>query len=136
VSHLDEATLQRALGRLVEAERIDQRGLPPGATYTFTHALIQNAAYASLLRSMRQGYHRRIAEVWQELFSALAATQPTLLARHNTEARLQAEAIGYWHQAGAQAIQRSAHAEAVSHVYNPLLKRFAQCRIMGRLCAT
>ena len=63
VSHLDEATLRRELGRLVEAELIYQRGLPPGATYTFKHALIQDTAYASLLRSTRQGYHRRIAEV-------------------------------------------------------------------------
>jgi predicted ATPase len=120
VSHLDEATLRRELGRLVEAELIYQRGLPPGATYTFKHALIQDTAYASLLRSTRQGYHRRIAEVLKEQFPALAATQPELLARHYTEAGLHAEAIGYWQQAGEQAIQRSAHAEAVSHLRNGL----------------
>jgi class 3 adenylate cyclase/predicted ATPase len=120
VSHLDAATLRRDLGRLVEAELLYQRGLPPGATYTFKHALIQDTAYASLLRSTRQGYHRRIAEVLQAQFPALAATQPELLARHYTEAGLHAEAIGYWHQAGAQAIQRSAHPEAVSHLRNGL----------------
>src|SRR5262249_25563255 len=63
VSQLDESTLQRELGRLVEAEIVYQRGIPPQATYTFKHALIQDAAYESLLRSTRQGYHRRIAEV-------------------------------------------------------------------------
>jgi TOMM system kinase/cyclase fusion protein len=120
VAHLDEATLRRELGRLVEAELIYQRGLPPGATYTFKHALIQDTAYESLLRSTRQGYHRRIAEVLQEQFPALVATQPELLARHYTEAGLHAEAIGYWQQAGAQAIQRSAHTEAVSHLRNGL----------------
>jgi tetratricopeptide (TPR) repeat protein len=120
VSHLDEATLRRELGRLVEAELIYQRGLPPGATYTFKHALIQDAAYASLLRSTRQEYHRRIAEVLKEQFPALAAAQPEVLARHYTEAGLHAEAMGYWQQAGEQAIQRSAHAEAVSHLRNGL----------------
>src|SRR5439155_18899868 len=61
VSPLDAATLQRELGRLVEAELVYQRGLPPQATYTFKHALIQDAAYQSLLKSTRQQYHQRIA---------------------------------------------------------------------------
>jgi predicted ATPase len=69
VSELDEATLQRELGRLVEAELVYQRGLPPQATYTFKHALIQDTAYESLLRSTRQGYHRRIAEALVERVS-------------------------------------------------------------------
>src|SRR5207248_3321091 len=63
VSHPDEATLQRELGRLVEAEIVYQRGLPPHSTYMFKHALIQDAAYQSLLKSTRQGYHQRIAQV-------------------------------------------------------------------------
>ena len=68
VSQLDEVTLQRELGRLVEAELVYQRGVPPQATYIFKHALIQDAAYASLLKSTRQHYHQRIAQVWRHSF--------------------------------------------------------------------
>ena len=68
VSQLDASTLQRELGRLVEAELVHQRGLPPQATYTFKHALIQDAAYESLLKSTRQHYHQRIAQVLKPSF--------------------------------------------------------------------
>ena len=68
VSPLDEATLQHGLRQLVEAELVYQRGVPPQATYTFKHALIQDAAYQSLLRSTRQQYHQRIAQVLEERF--------------------------------------------------------------------
>src|SRR5262249_22281775 len=68
VSQLDEATLQRELGRLVEAEIVYQRGMPPQATYTFKHALIQDTAYESLLKSTRQHYHQRIARSWKNSF--------------------------------------------------------------------
>src|SRR5262249_26967411 len=68
VSQLDEATLQRELGRLVEAEIVYQRGVPPQATYVFKHALIQDAAYESLLKSTRQQYHQRIAQVLETQF--------------------------------------------------------------------
>ena len=66
VSRLDEPTLQRELGRLVDAELLYQRGLPPQATYLFKHALIRDIAYESLLRSTRQGYHQRVATVLEE----------------------------------------------------------------------
>ena len=68
VAQLDASTLQRELGRLVEAEIVYQRGLPPQATYTFKHALIQDAAYQSLLKSTRQQYHQRIAQVLEAQF--------------------------------------------------------------------
>src|SRR6266540_4573556 len=84
VSQLDEATLQRELSRLVDAELVYQRGLPPQATYTFKHALIQDAAYQSLLKSTRQQYHQRIAEVLVEQFAETAEVQPELLAHHYT----------------------------------------------------
>jgi len=116
VSPLDEATLQRELGRLVEAELIYQRGLPPQAMYTFKHALVQYTAYESLLRSTRQGYHQRIAHVLTERFPETAATQPELLAHHYTQAGLNEQAIGYWQHAGDRAIQRSAHVEAIGHL--------------------
>jgi class 3 adenylate cyclase/predicted ATPase len=114
VSQLDAATLQRELGRLVEAEIVYQRGLPPQATYVFKHALIQDAAYASLLKSTRQQYHQRIAQVLEAQFPHTAETQPELLAQHYTAAGLSTQAIPYWQRAGQQASDRSAHVEAVS----------------------
>jgi class 3 adenylate cyclase/predicted ATPase len=115
VAQLDEPTLQRELGRLVEAELLHQRGLPPHAIYTFKHALIQDAAYQSLLRSTRHQYHQRIVRVLEEQFSQTLETQPELLAHHCTEAGLNEQAIGYWQRAGEKAIQRSAHVEAIVH---------------------
>jgi len=78
--------LQRELRRLVDTELLYQRGVPPRATYTFKHTLIQDAAYQSLLRSTRQQYHQQIAEVLAEQFPDIAETQPELLAHHYTEA--------------------------------------------------
>jgi predicted ATPase len=116
VSQLDESTLQRELGRLVEAEIVYQRGLPPQAIYTFKHALIQDAAYKCLLRSTRQQYHQRIAQVLEEEFTETVEAQPELLAHHCTEAGLIEQAVGYWHQAGQRAIERSAHLEVIAHL--------------------
>jgi class 3 adenylate cyclase/predicted ATPase len=116
VSQLDDTTLQRELGRLVEAELLYQRGLPPQATYVFKHALIQDAAYESLLKSTRQHYQQRIAEVLEAQFPETAEGQPELLAHHYTEAGLIEQAVRYWHQAGQSAIQRSAHVEAIAHL--------------------
>src|SRR5262249_29059707 len=76
MSSLDEVSLQRALANLVEAEVLYQRGLPPQARYIFKHALIQDAAYQSLLKSKRQQYHRQIAQVLEERFTEIKETQP------------------------------------------------------------
>ena len=116
VSQLDEATLQRELGRLVEAEIVYQRGVPPQATYVFKHALIQDAAYESLLKSTRQQYHQRIAQVLEAQFPETAEAQPELLAHHYTEAGLTEQAVHYWHQAAQRAVERSAHVEAIAHL--------------------
>jgi TOMM system kinase/cyclase fusion protein len=116
VSPWDEGTLQRGLHRLVEAEFLYQQGLPPQATYLFKHALIQDAAYQSLLRSTRQQYHQRIAQVLEERFPETVETQPELLAHHYTEAGLSAPAIPYWLKAGQWASARSAHVEAITHL--------------------
>jgi class 3 adenylate cyclase/predicted ATPase len=116
VSQLDEVMLQHELGRLVEAEIVYQRGVPPQATYTFKHALIQDAAYESLLKSTRQQYHKRIAQVLETQFPETTETQPELLARHYTETGLTEEAVHYWHHAGQRASERSAHLEAISHL--------------------
>ena len=116
VSELDEMTLQRELGRLVEAELVYQRGVPPQATYLFKHALVVDAAYASLLKSTRQQYHQRIAQVLEERFPETVETQPELLAHHYTEAGLNEQAVSYWHKAGQRAIERSANVEAIGHL--------------------
>jgi predicted ATPase len=116
VAQLDEPTLQRELGRLVDAELLYQRGLPPQATYLFKHALIRDIAYESLLRSTRQGYHQRVAQVLEAQFPETVATQPELLAQHCTEAGLNEQAVHYWYQAGQHAIHRSAYEEAVAHL--------------------
>ena len=120
VSHVDEVMLQHELRRLVEAEIVYQRGVPPQATYTFKHALIQDAAYESLLKSTRQQYHQRIALVLEAQFPQTAEAQPELLAHHYTEAGLIAQAVGYWHKAGQRAAERSAHVEAISHLHTGL----------------
>ena len=99
--------------QLVEVEFLYQRGLPPQATYLFKHALIQDAAYQSLLRSTRQWHHQRIAQVLEARFSDICETQPELLAHHYTEAGFMAQAIPYWQRAGQRALERSAQVEAI-----------------------
>jgi predicted ATPase len=101
---------------LVEAELLYQRGRPPHARYLFKHALIQDAAYASLLRSTRQQVHQRIAQVLEERFPDTVETQPELLAHHYTEAGQYARALDYRQQAGQRARTHSAHVEAVAHL--------------------
>jgi predicted ATPase len=115
VSPWDEETLQRGLHQLVAAEFLYQQGLPPEATYRFKHALIQDTAYQSLLRSTRQQYHQRIAQVLEARFPESGETQPELLAYHYTEAGLAEQAVRYWQRAGQLASDRSAYLEAISH---------------------
>ena len=120
VAAVPEKDLKSSLGRLVDAELIFQRGVPPNATYQFKHALVQDAAYSTLLRSKRQKLHGRIAHILEEQFSETIETQPELLARHFTEARLPEKAVVYWQRAGGLAIQRSANLEAVEHLQRGL----------------
>ena len=115
VSPLDDEILQRSLEQLVEVELLYQRGVPPQSTYLFKHALIQDVAYQSLLKSTRQQYHQRIVEVLHEQFPEAAETEIELLAYHYTAAGLNAQAIRYWQQAGQRAVQRSANVEAIAH---------------------
>jgi predicted ATPase len=116
VAPWDEGILRQGLQQLVEAEFLYQQGLPPQATYLFKHALIQDAAYQSLLRSTRQQYHHHIAQVLEARFPAICETQPELLAHHYTEAGLPALALPYWQQAGQRALRRSANVEAIEHL--------------------
>jgi tetratricopeptide (TPR) repeat protein len=92
-----------------------QRGQPPQVTYTFKHALVQDAAYQSLLRSTRQQYHQRIAQVLEAQFPEMVETQPELLAHHTLCGEVWDRALGYCRQAGEKALARSAHREAVGY---------------------
>jgi predicted ATPase len=116
VSPLDEETLQHGLKQLVEAELVYQRGLLPQAHYLFKHALIQDTAYQSLLKSTRQQSHRQIAQVLAARFPETVEAQPELVAQHYTEAGLIEQALPYWQQAGERAKQHSAYVEAISHL--------------------
>jgi predicted ATPase/class 3 adenylate cyclase len=116
VSSLDEVTLLQGLAQSVDAELLYQRGLPPRSRYVFKHALIQDAAYQSLLKSTRQQYHQRIAQVLEAQFPETVETQPELVAHHYTEASLVPRAVPYWQRAGQRAIERSAHVEAIGHL--------------------
>jgi predicted ATPase len=120
VAQLNARTLQEELHRLVEAEIVFQRGVPPQATYTFKHALIQDIAYESLLKSTRQQYHQRIAQVLEAQFPETTEGQPELLAHHYTEAGLTEQAVHYWYHAGQRDIERSAHVEAIAHLRHGL----------------
>ncbi len=115
VAMLDPATLDEELGKLLDAELIFKKGRPPQVSYSFKHALIQDAAYNSLLKSKRQQHHQRIAEVLETQFPETAATTPELLAQHFTEANLPERAVPYWERAGLLCRDRSANTEAIGH---------------------
>jgi predicted ATPase len=115
VAALPEKDLKGALQQLVGAELIFQRGVLPNAKYTFKHALVQDAAYASLVRNRRQQLHAQIARALEEQFPDVVAGKPEVLAQHFTAAGLAAQAVHYWQQAGQQASDRWANVEATSH---------------------
>ena len=98
--------MHQGLHQLVEAEFLYQRGPPPQVTYLFKHALIQEAAYQSLLKRTRQQYHRQIAQVLETQFPETAETQPELLAHHYTEAGLNAQREAPLTQVHAEAARR------------------------------
>jgi class 3 adenylate cyclase/predicted ATPase len=116
VTRMDEPALTHALARLVDAELLYQQGVPPNVTYIFKHALIQDTAYESMLKSRRQSLHERIAQTLAERFPELAETQPELLAHHCTEAGLVVPAVEHWLRAGQRAAERSANVEAIAHL--------------------
>jgi class 3 adenylate cyclase/tetratricopeptide (TPR) repeat protein len=120
VSEQDEATLRHQLGRLVEAEILFEKGRGSRSTYLFKHALIQDAAYQSMLKGKRQQVHERIARVLELEFAEAVKSQPELLAHHYSSAGLASEAIGHWREAGRRSQARSSHAEAVGHFHRGL----------------
>ena len=116
VARMDDAALRPALARLVNDDLLHERGTGAGTSYVFKHALIQDAAYESLLKGMRQVYHQRTADVLERHIGENRESHTELLAHHYTEAGLIAQALPYWLEAGRSSLARSANVEAV----NPL----------------
>ena len=112
---VDDGGLQSALDRIVDADLLFIQGAGAQATYRFKHALIQDAAYDSLLKSRRQALHRRAAEVLCSE-SERAPAEPEIIAHHFTEAGLGDLAIEWWGKAGDKALRRSAFQEAIAHL--------------------
>src|SRR5215218_1235585 len=102
------------------SELIFVRGVPPEATYTFKHALVRDAAYASLLKSRRQKLHARLASVLEESYPDIATRQPELIAYHLSEAHQAERAVLYWQRAATNAARQQAHQEAIAHCHHGL----------------
>jgi hypothetical protein len=115
ISALDAEPLATSLEALVESGLVSRNDSPPNSTYTFKHALVQDAAYDSLLKTTRSELHGRIAEVMQNDFPDRVAKAPEWLAHHLTQAGLLAKAIPLWRKAGVSAVGRVAMKEAVAH---------------------
>ena len=115
-----EAEFVSALDRLIDAGLMFRQGTPPHATYLFKHALVQDAAYGTLLREHRRALHVRIAETLEDQFAEIAENQPELLAHHFTEAGLIEKAAGFWGKAGQRSLERSALVEAVEQLTRAL----------------
>ena len=115
-----EADLGSALERLIDAGLLFRQGVPPHATYLFKHALVQDAAYGTLLREPRRALHARIAETLEGRFADIAETQPELLARHCTEAGLIEKAAGLWGKAGQRSLARAALLEGAEQLKRAL----------------
>lgn len=116
VADLDDDRLQESLAELVEAELLFQRGVPPNATFVFKHALVQEAAYLSLLKTRRTDYHSQTATVLVDRFPDLVERHPELAAHHLAAAGKPAQACDFWHRAGVRALEASADVEAASHL--------------------
>jgi len=115
-----EAELVSTLDRLITAGLLFRQGVPPHATYLFKHALVQDAAYGTLLREPRRALHDRIAETLERQFAEIAENQPELLARHWSEAGLIEKAANLWGKAGQRSLRRSALMEAVEQLTRAL----------------
>jgi class 3 adenylate cyclase/predicted ATPase len=115
-----EAELGSALDHLIQSGLLFRQGVPPHATYLFKHALVQDAAYGTLLREPRRALHARIAETLESQFAEIAENQPELLARHCTEAGLIEKAANLWGKAGQRSLARSALVEAIEQLTRAL----------------
>jgi tetratricopeptide (TPR) repeat protein len=133
VARKPEAELGAALEGLVVAGLLLRQGIPPHSIYQFKHALVQDAAYGTLLREPRRALHARIVEVLEEQFAELAKNQPELLAQHCDAAELFEKATFYWHAAGEQAAHRGANIEAIEHFQRALLRNTQRSESTDRL---
>jgi class 3 adenylate cyclase len=115
-----EVELSLEIDRLIRSGLLFRNGVPPQATYLFKHALVQDAAYGTLLRQTRRALHTRIAETIEREFAEIAEAQPDLLARHCTEAGLIEKAAGLWAKAGLRSLERSALVEAIEQLTRAL----------------
>ncbi|MGI9507231.1 MAG: AAA family ATPase, partial [Geminicoccaceae bacterium] len=120
IANLNDQALDRALDQLVDAELIYARGQPPNATYLFKHALVQDAAYSSLLRSRRQQLHARVVQVLESSFQQTVEQEPERIAQHAAAAGQVERAIAFWYRAAERANIRSANAEAEGHIRKAL----------------
>ena len=116
VATMPQQQVDDALAQLVRAELIFQHGTPPNAEYSFKHALVQDAAYSTLLRDRRQQLHGLIGTTLEQEFPEIVQTRPEVVARHCTEANLVEKAVGYWLKAGQLALGRMALPEAIAHL--------------------
>jgi class 3 adenylate cyclase len=116
VAPIPQAQLDDALAHLTESGLAFRRGTPPDAIYTFKHALVQDAAYDSLLKRRRQELHGKIARVIEQRFPNIGAAEPELLAHHYSEAKQPLKAIPLWQKAGGLALRRMALTEAIAHL--------------------
>ena len=135
VAGMEDAALQAALERLAEADIVLVQGLPPDSDYRFKHALVQDAAYSTLLREPRRALHARIAEALEGRFADVADHQPELVARHCTEAGLIEKGMNYWLRAGRNAAARYANLEAIAHLQRGIdaLERLPSGALRDRL---
>jgi class 3 adenylate cyclase/tetratricopeptide (TPR) repeat protein len=120
VARKPEAELAASLDRIMQSGLLFRHGLPPHATYLFKHALVQDAAYGTLLREQRRTLHARIAETLEDQFAEIAENQPELLARHCTEAGLTEKAASQWGKAGRRSLEHSALVEAMAQLTRAL----------------
>lgn len=120
VCDLAEDELLGELALLVSSELLNQRGRPPQTRYTFKHALVQDAAYDSLVRKKRQEVHQRIGEALDVLFPDISERNPELVAHHFTQANVPEKAIDYWQLASSRSLERYAHREAIGHLTSGL----------------
>ena len=120
VTRKPETAINSALDRLIAAGLLFQQGVPPHASYLFKHALVQDAAYGTLLREPRRALHAGIAETLEDQFAEIAENQPELLARHCTEAGLTEKAASLWGKAAQRSVERSALVEAIEQLTRAL----------------
>src|SRR5205085_10392625 len=116
VAPMSQGQLDESLARLTESGLASRRGTPPEASYMFKHALVQDVAYDSLLKSRRQELHAKIAGAIEERFASIKVSEPEVLAHHLTAAGLTTAAIPLWQSAGELALRRMALIEAISHL--------------------